>query len=190
MDLVKDENFIENILFNSDDFKFSSIKKNQYILKFNIENKNIIMEKVIDFNLIKLIYELNPDVYEKNNIQKINDNEIISTLLMKHFFEDLGFPQRFSFIRITKIVENNKIIFNAKSINSYRPPNMPNDAELMDIKEFQCICDIITPHKINFSFNITFDKTMNVPKFVEKMMGMILHKIFKRVKQFIENILI
>jgi hypothetical protein len=190
MDLGKDNSLLEKILFNKDGFRFSSIKKNYYTLEFNMENNNIILASLIDFNLIKLIYDLNPDVYEKNNIQKINDNEIISTLLMKHFFEDIGFPQRFSFIHMKKIVEDNRIIFNAQSIKSSRPANMPLDAELMNMNEFQCICDIITPHKINCSFNITFDETMNVPNFVEKMMGMILHKIFIRVKQFIENILI
>jgi len=29
---------------------------------------------------------------------------------------------------------------------------------------------------------------MNVPPFAEKMVGMILNKMFKRVKQFIENV--
>ena len=35
---------------------------------------------------------------------------------------------------------------------------------------------------------IIFDKDMFVPPFVEKMFGMILHKIFKRIKQFIEKL--
>ena len=65
---------------------------------------------------------------------------------------------------------------------------MPEHAELMSIQDFVCIWDIITPHSINFSVNIIFDQEMFLPPFAEKMVGMILHKIFKRVKQFIENI--
>ena len=42
--------------------------------------------------------------------------------------------------------------------------------------------------QVNFSFNVIFDGEMNFPPFAEKMVGMILHKIFKRVKQFIENV--
>lgn len=178
---------LETILFNKDGFKFARIGKNQYKLTFNMENKNIILSKIIDFSLIKLIYDLNPDVYESVNIEKINDNEIIATLLMKHFFEDLGLPQRFSYIHMTRICEEDKFLFKAQSIKQ-RPPNMPEDAELMSIQDFNCICDIITHHSINFSVNIIFDQQMCVPPFAEKMVGMILHKIFKRVKQFIENV--
>jgi hypothetical protein len=178
----------ETVLFDKDGFKFIRVIKNHYKLTFTMENNNIIISKIIDFNLIKLIYDLNKDVYEKVNIEKINDNEIIATLLMKHFFEDLGLPQRFSFIRMIKITEEKKITFNSKSIKTHRPSNMPEDSELMAIQDLTCICDIITPHKVNFSANIIFEPYMNVPPFAEKMVGMILHKIFKRVKQFIENV--
>ena len=65
---------------------------------------------------------------------------------------------------------------------------MPEDAELMSIQDLTCICDIITQHKINFTTNIIFDTTMIIPPFVEKLVGIILNKIFKRLKQFIENV--
>ena len=178
----------ECVLFDKDGFKFIRVRKNHYKLTFNIENNNIIISKIIDFNLIKLIYDLNQDVYEKVNIEKINDNEIIATLLMKHFFEDLGLPQRFSFIRMIKIEEEKKIIFNSKSIKTHRPPNMPEDSELMAIQDLTCICDIITPHKIRFTFNVLFENNMSVPPVAEKLVGLILYKIFNRVKQFIENV--
>jgi hypothetical protein len=175
-------------LFDKDGFKFSCLKKNHYSLTFSMENNKIVLSKIIDFNLIKLIYDLNPDVYEKVNIEKINDNEVILTLLMKHFFEDLGLPQRYSFIHMKKAVEEGKIKFIAQSIKTHKPEGMPIDAELMALQNMIAICDIITPHKVNFSFNVIFDSEMNFPPFAEKMVGMILHKIFKRVKQFIENV--
>ena len=43
-------------------------------------------------------------------------------------------------------------------------------------------------NQMNFTHNIIFDSTTNFPSFVEKMIGIILNKIFKRVKQFIENV--
>ena len=175
-------------LFDKDGFKFSCIKKNHYSLTFTMENNKIVLSKIIDFNLIKLIYDLNPDVYEKVNIEALNNDEIILTLLMKHFFEDLGLPQRYSFIHMKKVDEEGKINFIAQSIKSHKPEGMPEDAELMALQNMIAICDIITPHKVNFSFNVIFDGEMNFPPFAEKMVGMILHKIFKRVKQFIENV--
>jgi hypothetical protein len=179
---------LETVLFDKDGFKFSKVKKNHYKLTFSMENNNIILSKIIDFNLIRLIYDLNPDVYEKVNVEKLNDDEIIVTLLMKPFFEDLGLPQRFSFLHMKKNNEDNKIIFNAESIKGNRPEGMPEEAELMALKNMIGVCDIITPHKVNFAFNEIFDESMNIPPFAEKLVGVIIHKIFKRVKQFIENV--
>ena len=178
---------LETILFDKDGFKFSRFNKNNYKLTFTMENKNIVLSKIIDFSLIKLIYDLNDDVYEIVNIEQLNDSEVIITLLMKHFFQDLGMPQKFSFMHMKKIVEDRKIVFIAQTIKSHRPPNMPKDSELIAIENMISICDIITPHKVDFSFNVS-GESMNVPPFAEKMVAMISNKIFKRVKQFIENV--
>ena len=176
------------VLLNKEGLQFARVKAKHYALTFSMENPNIILSNIIDFNLIKLIYDLNSDIYEKVILDKINDEEAVATLLMKHFFEDLGLPQRFSFLHIKKIVEERRIIFVSQSIRSHKPEGMPEDAELMAINDLTSICNIVTPHKINFSFNIVFDPIMNIPPFAEKMVGLILFKIFKRVKQFIENV--
>jgi hypothetical protein len=177
----------ETILFDKEGFKFIRIKKNHYKLEFSMENKYIVLSKIIDFSLIKLIYDLNNDVYEKVNVEKINDYEAIVTLLMKHLFEDLGLPQKFSHVHMKKIIDDKKITFNSQPIKTHRPEGMPKDAELMSVQNANIKCEIITPHNINFSIDILFD-TIHFPPFAEKMVGMILHKIFKRVKQFIENV--
>jgi hypothetical protein len=176
------------VLLNKEGLQFARVKEKHYTLTFSMENMHIILSNIIDFNLIKLIYDLNSDIYEKVILDKINDDEAVATLLMKHFFEDLGLPQRFSFLHIKKIVEERRIIFVSQSIRSHKPEGMPEDAELMAINDLTSICNIVTPHKINFSFNIVFDPIMNIPPFAEKMVGLILFKIFKRVKQFIENV--
>jgi len=178
----------EEVLFNKNGLKLIKIQKNNYNLQFTMENNNIVLSKIIDFNLIKLIYDLNKDIYEKVNIEKMNENEAIVTMLMKHLFEDIGLPQRFSYTHINKLDEDNKIIFLSNSIKTSRPPSVPADSELMAIENMTIICDIITPHKVNFSLNIIFEHDVTVPAFLEKIVGVIVGKIFKRVKQFIENV--
>jgi hypothetical protein len=178
----------ETNIFYKDGLKFIRIKKNNYNLQFMMENENIILSNIIDFSLIKLIYDLNPDIYEKVHIENITKNEVIINLLMKHFFEDLGLPQRFSFVHMKKIEEDNRIIFKSQTIKTHRPVDMPEDSELLNMENLTAICEIITPHKILFNFNIVFENNMNIPKFAEKMVSVIIHKIFKRVKQFIENV--
>ena len=180
----------ETLLFNKEGFMFVRENKNKYKLDFSISNKGIIIENIINFNLIKLIYDLNPDVYDYVNINQQNENEAIITLLMKHFFEDLGLPQRYSYMNMKRIVETNKIIFRSQSIRDIKPKNMPQDSELMNMKDLICNCVSETQHKVNFLVNVIFHENTIVPPFAEKMIGMILFKIFKRVKQFIENVVV
>lgn len=177
-----------DILYSKEGFTFVKNSKNKYSLTFQMENKSIILSKIIDFSLVKLIYDLNGDIYEKVNLQKIDDNQAIMNMLMKHLFEDLGLPQRFSYVHMIKQVEENKITFTSQSIYSERPEGMPDDAEQMPIKNMICECNIITPHRVGFVCNIIFEDYMVVPQFAEKMVGLILFKIFNRVKQFIENV--
>jgi hypothetical protein len=178
------------VLFEKDGMKFTKITNNKYSMTFSMENKNIILSNIIDFGLIKLIYDLNPDVYEYVSFEKINEDEATATLLMKNFFEDLGLPQKYAYLHIKKQFQSQNIIFNSKSIQSIRPKDIPDDAEQMAMKENIGICELITPHKLNFSFTVLFEENVMIPVFAEKMIGVILNKIFKRVKQFIETITI
>lgn len=175
-------------LYSKEGFTFIKNEKNNYSLSFSMNNNNIILSKIIDFNLVKLIYDLNNDIYERINLQILNDNEAIATVLMKHLFEDLGLPQRFSYIHISKIVQENNIKFISQTIKSDKPNGMPDDAELMPINNMICNCNIITPHNIQFTWNIQFENTMIIPQVAEKLVGIILYKVFNRVKQFIDNV--
>ena len=62
-----------------------------------------------------------------------------------------------------------------------------SNAELLNITNSTLNCEIITPHKINIECNFLLEH-INIPEIVEKLIGIILYKIFKRLKQFIEII--
>jgi hypothetical protein len=175
-------------LYSKEGFTFIKNEQNNYSLTFEMENNHMILSKIVDFNLVKLIYDLNNDIYEKVNLKIINENEATINLLMKNLFEDLGLPQRFSYLHVKRTTHENSILFESQTIKSERPEGMPVDAELMPIKTMKCNCNIITPHKIRFTFVILFEDHMLIPQVVEKLVGLILYKIFNRVKQFIENV--
>jgi hypothetical protein len=174
------------VLFNKDGLLFKKIKDHHYNLTFTISNEKIILSKVIDFPFIKLLYELNPDVYEYINLEIVNNKEAILTLKMKHFFEDLGLPQRYTFNHINKTVFENATLFECKSIKNYRPEGVEG-CELMAIQKMTALCASLSPHIMNFNFDVIFEDNVKIPPFAEKMIGMIINKIFIRVKQFIEK---
>jgi hypothetical protein len=177
------------ILFKQNDFILKRLTIHHYISEFTIENKNIFLDKIINFDLMKLIYDLNPDIYIQTHIEKLNNDEAILTCILKHFFEDLGLPQKYSHMHMTKKIEGNNILFISKSITDYKPSIVPPKSSLLAINEMVCTCNVESPHKINFTFDINFDPKRKIPPLpVIKLVGIILNKIFKRVKQFIENL--
>lgn len=180
----------ETRILYKDGLQITKCATNKYKLRFHLENNKIYIEKIIDFPLIKLLYDLNPDVYEQTNIESICESQAKVTLLLKHFFEDLGMPQRYSYFHMTKHVERNNITFITKSITTEKPTGMPIDSELMPIQDLVASFDIVTPHMTTVTFDIWFEKRFNIPVFVEKIIAQILFKVFTRVKQFIENIAI
>lgn len=183
-----DTNNKPKILLEKDGMKFVKLDKNKYNLSYSIENKTINLEPLINFELIKLIYELNPDIYEKVILNKIDESEANITLLMKHFFNDLGFPQKYSHMNLKKNITEQSINFTGASIFSEKPTYIPSDVELLPIENLNIECVIINPHKINFNCVITFHNSLIIPPFVEKIIGIIINKVFNRLKKFIENI--
>lgn len=179
------------ILMNKDGMKFEKFLNNTFKLSFTIQNNKMNLAQIINLDLIKLIYDLNPDIYEKVNLQKINENEANITLIMKHFFVDIGLPQRFSYVNMRKdVTSENTIIFCAKTITNIRPPDIPIEIELVPMENMNIECKLETPHKANFTCIILINKKLKLPPFVEKIVGVLVNKIFNRVKLFIENIVI
>lgn len=182
----------ETVLLNKNGFQFYKMKENEYYSTFSLKNNNILLSQIIDFNLIKLIYDLNTDIYELTHLEKVDEDNAFITIIMQHLFKDLGLPQRYSLLQMQRIVNTDEIIFIGNTTKDITNDTMiqfiPSNAELIQIQNIKNICKIITPHHIDFTFSVIFDKNMKIPLFAEKIISNIIYKIFIRVKQFIENI--
>jgi hypothetical protein len=95
----------------NNNFQMNKVANGEYNIQFYLENKNIQLANAIDFNLIKLLYELNQDIYEKIDLKIFNDTQATLLAINKHLFQDLGISQKYSHLKISKnIVGNGKII--------------------------------------------------------------------------------
>lgn len=178
------------VLFESNGFQFTKLNHNNYNASFSVENPKIHLAKIINFEFIQLIYKLNPDIYEYVHLEKINEKEAIITLIMKPFFEDLGLPQKYSYMHMKKTIYDNKIVFDAQAIRSFKPDVIPPEAQSVSFSKMTSICHLETAHKIRFTYNVCIDEDRTIPPFVEKFIGIASNKIFTRVKQFIENVIV
>ena len=68
-------------------FQMNKINAGEYIIQFNLENNNIQLNNIIDFHLLKLLYDLNMDIYEKIDLKILDKNEAILLAINKHLFQ-------------------------------------------------------------------------------------------------------
>ena len=164
---------------------------NEFFFSCSIENDTIYLDKIINFELVKLIFDINSDIYEKVVMNKINENKAEFVLIMKHFFIDIGMPQRYYHFNMTKYnkINENKIVFISETIYDKKPSFVNKDIEFLPINKMVCECDFtsLQRNKMIFTASILFDNKLNIPEYIEKVVGFIVNKIFIRVKQFIEN---
>jgi hypothetical protein len=175
------------VITEKDGLKFSRLGNHEYHLQFMIQNNHIHLPSIIHFDLVKLIYDLNGDIYEKVVLEKINEKEATITLLMKHFFVDMGLPQRYGYLHVSKEIGENRIDFLTTPILSEKPESIPDEAQMIPLKSTKLLCEILNDHKVNLHCFISFNEHSIIPPFMEKFFGLIFNKIFNRVKQFIEN---
>lgn len=190
------ETIYPKIILSKKNANFIKNGPNNFSLFFSLQNNNIILPKIIDFDLIKTIYDLNTDIYEKVIMTKIDEKQVILNILFKPLFEDLGFPQIYSYINVEKTIiyheESNKtyseIIFHSSSITNEKPTNIPDDAKLFHLNDMIMNCKILDNHNLEFNCTLNINENVNIPKIGEKIIGNILYKILERFKLFIDKI--
>ena len=184
------QNQLPRIIIDKKKLKIIKNEKNNYDILYNVKNHNIYLSQIINFDLIKLIYEINKDVFEDFNIEIINENEANIYLLLKHYFKELGFPKRYLYLNLQKEKKENNIQFKFKTIYDDLPNinNFPSDVIILPIDTMNVNYDFISDHNLKANHNIIFLSTFEIPDFIEKLTLTIFSNMFLRTKQFIENI--
>jgi hypothetical protein len=177
------------VIHSKDGIQILKLTDQSFRICFSMENRNIMLNSVLNFDLIKLIYDLNKDICEKVELQKLDESYAIMTLIIKNFFEDLGIPQKFSCLQIHKHVASaQETEFLFSTFTNYKPSWVSSDIELAYIEKISMKCFCKTPHELEFDCIVQFPMNQNLPTFVQKMSVMVVQKIINRLKQFIENV--
>lgn len=176
-----------NCIIDKNGFQFFKNNSHHYSTKFEIKSSKLDLTQIINFDLMKLVYDLNPELFEECKIEKISETKAKFIILFKHFFKDVGLPQRFAHVELSREVIDDKIIFIGNS--SSDPPNIkiPSGCIQLPAKKIKYECVMINNGHTKVTQNMYLDNTFQIQPFVEKFLGGILIKIFLRVKQFIEN---
>tara|TARA_B100000902_G_C26774033_1_gene651836 strand:- start:63 stop:626 length:564 start_codon:yes stop_codon:yes gene_type:complete len=179
---------IENLICSKHDMILKRDKKNNiFTLQFHVSNTNIDIRNIVDVGLYKVFAEINKDIIEKIDfIDEDNDcNNTKVLFLFKRFGSDFGIAQKYMFLETKRIDKGTQIILESKSIpNNFKIKN----CEIATSKFANLYVNLIDKHSANIDYKFNIDFHEDLPIYMENMVGVLMKKIFLRVKTFIENI--
>ena len=181
-----------NTLMDKNGMKINKLTNNEYTVSFSIKNNQFVLPSIINFDMVKLIFDLNPDIYEKSILKKNTtlENATICSL-MKDLYSDLGIPQSYVCMAVEMINLSDIIRFNCLPLSNKTTPlefSGISDLYLLPVKNLIIDCNILTNNHIEINCRINIDDDIEIEQFIEKMVITVVHKIFIRLKQFIENL--
>lgn len=184
---VINENDEPITILQKNNFLFSKINSSIYKLSFSIENDNFEITKILNIDIIPLLYQLNQDIYEFSFLDKIDANHGTMTLLPRHLFKDIGIPHHHAIFSVNHYIQDNYVFFDlhAQPDNTHEILKDKKTSHA-PIDTIQFICDTTNIHDIHVSVFIHIHHA--IPEFFLLFIGQILIKIIERVKLFIESL--
>jgi hypothetical protein len=179
----------ENIIFKKKHLTVKKLGDCQYRCEFCIENNHIYIEKLVNFFLIEIAYELNKDIFDDYKMQKSSDRTATAFFLFRHFFADIGLKQTYIIASLFQKTDKAHAKFIASTDIDSAPDgiHIPLGAEKLLFHDVVLEYDIVNPHTVNFCLYFDINYKKDIPAFVEKFAVSVFSKMLLRIKQFIEN---
>tara|TARA_B100000073_G_C23669769_1_gene548103 strand:+ start:479 stop:1042 length:564 start_codon:yes stop_codon:yes gene_type:complete len=161
--------------------------ENKYKITFSCSNYNYDLSKFINFNLYKLLGELNLDLIEKIDVLPgLSENNKNILFLFKPLGQELGMLDKYLYITTQQQrISNNKIEF--ASTDSEVSPKISDKYEKIycHYSNLSILVDDI--HNINVTYDFHIQLNEDLPKYMEHLIGYLMKKILYRFKMFIEK---
>lgn len=169
-----------------DDYDEYSDVDEYFTIDFQLINKlNLNMKDIINYKLFNLVGIINKDIIEKSEIVNfISDKEIDILYIFKRFGADLGISKKYSFFKTIIEYNNDQIIITSKSI-----PYLENiNAEPIICRDTKLYVNNLDKLQIDIHYKFNINIEEELPVYMKNILGILMKKIFKNFKLFIENI--
>ena len=186
----------------------ANANSNTFIIDFEINNSRIDLERFCNFNIFKLMFELNREdaiqdlriTDHGGNDDGNNDDNVKDMLLIfKRKGDDIGIKQKYMNLRLTL---NTTSASTSTSVSNFvfgcvDTEPIYNSSDIgTDLSRAERICDIGAVFcmslldrnrlRIQFMFSVPAPAKQQ-PSYIENSLGMVMKKILSRVKTFIEQ---
>ena len=175
-------------IINNKDIQISQ-NNNSFNLQYKIINNQMYLDKLINFQFLNIIYELNKSLFDEFKIQIIGENKATVYILFKWLFKDFDIKQCAVILNINKsILNNEQICFECTSNNANNNLlNIPKNVQILNIDNLTICFDISNKHNIHVDNTIIFQKKPTILPYIQKMISQIISKMILNTKQFIEK---
>jgi hypothetical protein len=186
--------------FTPDDAALNPHLKNTFLIDFEVCNSSVTMERFCNYNIFRLIYEVNrSDAIETLILDEFKEPDIGSadmTLVFKRKGEDFGMKQKYMSLNINLTTSGTNYVFQGETIYKNRTGVHFGDIIGKDAKTVEQIQDatavfcisLLSSEKMRVQFMLSVPvPTIEQPSYLEHNLGMIMKKVLSRTKLFIEN---
>jgi len=172
-----------------------------YLIEFRAHNSKIRIDTLLTFDIYKMMYELNKDLFNSYHIAYPDPADPSRAELLFIFKSILGLGERYTHVHThmphlstPQHFEKGQVI----CISSANVPNaapsqlrhlIPRRAEQIDSDDSNITIHVQPDgHVIQFhyKFKLQLSNAISIPPFVDKAIGTMMKTIFVRMKQFIE----
>jgi uncharacterized Fe-S cluster-containing protein len=180
--------------------------KYMYLIEFNAVNPKIHIDALLTFDIYKMMYELNKDLFESHHIAFPDPNDPSRAELLFIFKSIMGLGERYTHVytHMPHLSNQEPLAQGQGQVIHISSSNVPKTAQsqlrhLISRRAEQIDSDNshitihVQPdrHAIQFYYEFKLqlskpDDVISIPPFVDKAVSTMMKNIFVRMKQFIE----
>jgi hypothetical protein len=170
-------------IFCKNPLTINKIGENLYSSEAILNYGKIDIFKLFEFEKMHILKDVNSDIVQHMRVYDIKDETATIFLEYKHFLKEFGFPKFGAHVDIRRNKNDNIIDFFAKN-NTSKYNN--SDCTIFPIDDIHFRVQVFDFNKISININVKFNTNFQIPPFAEKFALRIVHKMFVRLKEFIE----
>lgn len=199
------ENF--TLACDKDSVYLSRDKPNyMYLIEFRAHNPKIRIDGLLTFDIYKMMFELNKDLFDSHYIAFPDPNNPSRAEILFMFKSIMGLGERYTHVfteiphllNVSQVPQNESqvICFNSINVPKNAPSLLrhliPKRAEQIDSDNSNIVIHVQPDGRtINFYYKFRLmlskpDDVISIPPFVDKAVSTMMKTIFVRIKQFIE----
>ena len=164
--------------------------KAKFRINFNLANPRYDLNKAIGFKLFGLMSELNKDVIDGIALSKYDDNstEIDMGILFRRFGADFGLAQKYVYSH--SVLQRDGNMTTIISEQQPKPDDfvVPSKSEPAVGSSSKLELNMLDSHNCAVVYDFVLDLEDDLPIYMEKLPGSLMHKVFSRLKAFIETL--